>query len=76
MITNKGHTVVFDSNKCFIVHNKDPHTIVAKGLKDPKNGLYKLEMHSIKSFEKTQETYIVESSLKESTYSDKHQTLF
>jgi Zn-finger protein len=76
MIANKGHTIVFDSNKCLIIHNKDLHTIVAKGVRDPKNGLYKLEMHSIKSFEETQETYIVESNLKESINSDKHQTLF
>ncbi len=76
MIANKGHTVVFDSNKCLIIQNKDPHTIVAKSVRDPKNGLYKLEMHLIKLFEETQETYIVESNLKESNNLDKHQTLF
>jgi len=48
---------------------------VAKGIKDPKNGLYKLEMHSIKSFEDAQETYIAKENLKESTNLDQHQTL-
>jgi hypothetical protein len=76
MIANKGHIVVFDSNKCFIIQNKDPDTIVVKNVKDPKNGLYKLQMHSIKSFEETQETYITKANVKESTNMDQHQTLF
>jgi RNA polymerase-binding transcription factor DksA len=75
MIVDKGHTIVFDFNKCLIIQNKDPHTIVVKNVKDPKNGLYKLEMHSIKSFEETQETYITKENLKESTNMDQHQTL-
>ncbi len=54
MIANKGHIVVFNPNKCLIIQNKNPHTIVVKGVRDPKNGLYKLEMHLIKSFEETQ----------------------
>jgi hypothetical protein len=36
MITNKGHVIVFESNKCLIVQNKDPHTIVVKGWKHSK----------------------------------------
>jgi hypothetical protein len=32
-------------------------------------------MHSIKSFDETQETYITEANLKESTNTDQHQTL-
>ncbi len=43
-----------------------------KGVRDPKNGMYKQEMHSIKSFEKTQETYIIEANLKELTNLDQH----
>jgi hypothetical protein len=39
MIVDRGHIVVFDSNKCLIIQNKDPHTIVVKSVKDPKNGL-------------------------------------
>jgi hypothetical protein len=74
MIANKGHIIVFDSNKCFSIQNKDTHTIVAKGVRDPKNGLYKIKMHLIKSFEEPQETYIIESNLKESTNSNENQT--
>ncbi len=48
---------------------------MVKGVKDPKNGLYKLEMHSIKSFEETQETYITKENLKEFTNTNQHQTL-
>jgi hypothetical protein len=43
---NNGNTMVFDFGKCLIIQNKDPNTITAKGFKDPKNGLYKLEVYS------------------------------
>jgi hypothetical protein len=49
MITNKGNNMIFYSHKCLVIHNDDPNTIVAKGVRDPKNRLYKLEVPSIKS---------------------------
>jgi hypothetical protein len=45
MIVDKGNTMVFDFGKCLVIQNKDPHTIMAKGVKDPKNGLYKLKFN-------------------------------
>ncbi len=45
MIADKGNTMVFDFGECLIIQNKDPNTIMAKGVKDPKNGLYKLEVY-------------------------------
>ncbi len=41
-ITDKGHVVVFDSNKCFVNLKHDPKVIVAKGLWDNSIGLYKM----------------------------------
>jgi len=46
MIIDKRNIMVFDFGKCLIIENNDPNTIVAKGVRDPKNGLYKLEVHS------------------------------
>jgi hypothetical protein len=31
-ITDRGHVIVFDSNKCFVNLKHDPKVIVAKGL--------------------------------------------
>jgi hypothetical protein len=45
MIANKGNIMVFDFGKCLIIQNKNPNTIMAKGVKDPNNGLYKLEVY-------------------------------
>jgi len=49
MITNKGNNVIFHFHKCLVVHNDDPNIIVAKGVRNPNNKLYKLEVPSIKS---------------------------
>lgn len=46
MIANKGNIMVFDFGKLLIIQNKDPNTIMAKGVKDLKNGLYKLKFYS------------------------------
>jgi hypothetical protein len=46
MIVNKGNTMIFDFGKCLVILNKDPNTIMAKGVKDLKNGLYKLKVYS------------------------------
>jgi hypothetical protein len=45
MIVDKRNTMVFDFGKCLVIQKKDPNTIVAKGVRDPNNGLYKLEVH-------------------------------
>jgi len=47
MIANKRNTIMFDSNNCLVIHN---YNLVAKGVRDPKKGLYKLEVQSIKTF--------------------------
>jgi len=47
MIADKGNTMVFDSNKCLVINNGDPNIIVAKGVKDQKNGLYRLQVHFV-----------------------------
>jgi hypothetical protein len=43
MIVDKGNTIIFDSNKCLIVHSQNWNIIVLKGVRDPNNALYKLE---------------------------------
>jgi hypothetical protein len=43
--------MVFDINKCLIVKNQNKKFIVLKGVKDYNNELYKIEIHSLKSFE-------------------------
>ncbi len=48
MIINKGNIMVFDSKKCLVINNGDPNIIVAKGVKDQKNGLYRLQVHFVK----------------------------
>jgi hypothetical protein len=45
MIIDKGNTMVFDFVRCLVIQNKDPNTIMVKRVKDPNNGLYKLEVY-------------------------------
>jgi hypothetical protein len=51
MIVDKGNTMVFDINKCLILQNQNTKFIVLKGVKDCNNGVYKLKIHSLKSFQ-------------------------
>jgi hypothetical protein len=51
MIVDKGNIVIIDFNKCLVVNNQNPNSIVVRGVRDPKNGLHKLEVHSIESKE-------------------------
>jgi hypothetical protein len=60
MIINKGNNVIFYFHKCLVIHNDDPYIIVAKGVRDPKNRLYKLEVPSVKSSTQIVSTWAIE----------------
>jgi hypothetical protein len=73
MIANKGNTMVFYSKKCLVINNGDPNIIVAKGVKDQKNGLYRLQVH----FVKCSTSQHVEACLGKGVETgDAHQTMF
>jgi len=49
MIVDRRNIVMFDFDKCQITQNQDPNVVVAKGVRDLKNGIYKLETQFVKT---------------------------
>jgi hypothetical protein len=73
MIIDKGNTMVFDSKKCLVINNGDPNIIVAKGVKDQKNGLYRLQVHFVKCSTSQRAKACVGKGVE---IGDAHQTMF
>jgi hypothetical protein len=69
MIASKCNIVIIDSNKCLVIENQNPNSIVVRGVKDPKNGFHKLEVHSIESKD-IMETHVTKVALKTSCNSN------
>ncbi len=66
---------MFDSNKCLIIHNQNLNVVVAKGVRDPKNGFYRLEAQSVKTFSQTLKAFVTRAHL-ETSDANHHQTMF
>ncbi len=75
MIADRGNTIMLYSNKCLIIHNQNLNVVVAKGVRDPKNGFYRLEAQFIKSFAQTLEAFVTHAHL-ETNDADHHQAMF
>jgi len=52
MITYKSKKLIFDLKNYLVVHDQNLNIVVAKCVKDVKNGLYKLEFILLKILQK------------------------
>jgi hypothetical protein len=52
MITYKSKKLIFDFKNCLVIHDQNLYIVVAKCVKDVKNGLYKLEFILLKILQK------------------------
>jgi hypothetical protein len=49
MIADRRNIIMFDSKNYLVIHNYNLNVMVAKGVRDPKNGLYRLEVQFVKT---------------------------
>ncbi len=66
---------MLDSNKCLVIHNQNLDVMVTKGVRDPKNRLYRLEVQFIKTFAQTLEAFVTHAHL-ETSDANHHQAMF
>jgi len=75
MIADRRNIVMFDFDKCLVIQNENPNVVIAKGVRDSKNRLYRLKTQSIKTSVQTLKTFVTHAHL-ETSDANHHQTMF
>jgi hypothetical protein len=75
MITDRRNIIMLDFDKCQIIQNQNPNVMVAKGVRDSKNGLYMLETQFVKTFAQILKAFVAHAHW-ETSDADHHQTMF